>query len=194
MSDELVLGLPTARLHELGSFTGFTTDVPLYLPHLFNAKHLSFRLRSECETDPTWLQLIPYVVLRHGRSIFHYTRGGSGGEKRLHAKKSIGIGGHINPVDTVSADPYRAGMARELSEEIHIGGAYTERVQGLLYDPSTSVGSVHLGVVHELILENDDVTPRELSIAECGFAGITELRKDAEQFETWSQLVMLAIV
>jgi predicted NUDIX family phosphoesterase len=190
MSDELVLGLPAARLYELGAFTGFTTDVPRYLPALFDAKYLSFRLRGECETDPTWLQLIPYVVLRHGNSIFHYTRGSKGGEKRLHALKSIGIGGHINPVDTEAADPYRAGMARELAEEIHLGCAYKDSVLGLVYDPSTSVGSVHLGVVHELTLDNDDVTPRELSIAECGFTGIAELRKRAEQFETWSQLVL----
>lgn len=190
MSDELVLGMPAARLYELGAFTGFTTDVARYLPALFDAKHLSFRPRGECETDPTWLQLIPYVVLRHGDRIFHYTRGSKGGEKRLHALKSIGIGGHINPVDTEATDPYRAGMARELAEEIHIGCAYTEQVLGLVYDPSTPVGSVHLGVVHILNLENDDVTPRELNIAECAFAGITKLKRDAAQFETWSQLVL----
>ncbi len=190
MSDELVLGLPAARLQELGAFTGFTTDVSRYLPGLFDAQHLSFRSRSECETDPTWLQLIPYVVLRHNDRLFHYTRGSKGGEKRLHALKSIGIGGHINPVDTEAADPYRAGMARELAEEIHLGCAYTESVLGLVYEPSTSVGSVHLGVVHVLSLDNDDVTPRELSIAECGFTGIAELRREAAQFETWSQLVL----
>jgi predicted NUDIX family phosphoesterase len=190
MSDELVLGLPTARLHELGAFTGFTTDVPRYLPALLDPKHLSFRSRGECESDSTWLQLIPYVVLRHNGRIFHYTRGSKGGEKRLHALKSIGIGGHINPVDTEAADPYRAGMARELAEEIHLGCAYTESVLGLVYDPSTSVGSVHLGVVHVFHLDNDDVTPRELSIAACGFAGIAELRHDAAKFETWSQSVL----
>ena len=190
MSDELVLGLPAARLQELGAFTGFTSDVPRYLPDLFDAQHLSFRPRSECETDPTWLQLIPYVVLRYNNRLFHYTRGSKGGEKRLHALKSIGIGGHINPVDTEAADPYCAGMARELAEEIHIGCVYSESVLGLVYDPSTTVGSVHLGVVHVLALDNDDVKPREVSIVECGFAGIADLRRDEAQFETWSQLVL----
>ncbi len=190
MSNELVLGLPAARLHELGTFTGFTTDVPRYLPDLFDVRHLSFRRRSECETDPTWLQLIPYLLLRHHDRIFHYTRGSKGGEKRLHALESIGIGGHINPVDTEANDPYRAGMARELAEEIHLGCAYMEKVLGLVYDPSTPVGSVHLGIVHVLSLDNDDVTPRETTIAACGFALITELRKKAAQFETWSQLVL----
>lgn len=190
MNDELVLGLPAARLTQLGPFTGLTLDVPRYLPALLDAAHLSFRPRGDCETDPTWLQLIPYIVLQHHDQIFYYTRGSKGGEKRLHALKSIGIGGHINPVDTEAADPYRAGMARELAEEIHVGCAFNDCVLGLVYDPSTSVGSVHLGVVHVLTLDNEDVTPRELSIAECGFAKIAELRKDAAQFETWSQLVL----
>jgi predicted NUDIX family phosphoesterase len=193
MSDELVLGLPAARLRELGTFTGFTTDTPRYLPALFDAKHLSFRPRGDCETDPTWLQLIPYVVLQSGDRIFHYTRGSKGGEKRLHALKSIGIGGHINPVDTEAADPYRAGLARELAEEIHLGCAYIERVLGLVYDPSTPVGSVHLGVVHLLTLENDDITPRDQSLAACGLARHADLKRDAAQFETWSQLVLAAL-
>jgi predicted NUDIX family phosphoesterase len=190
MSDELVLGLSLARLNELGPFTGFSTKIHHYLPALLDPRFLSFRPRSECETDRTWLQLIPYVVLRHNHCVFHYTRGSKGGEKRLHALTSIGIGGHINPVDTAAADPYRAGMERELAEEIHLGCAYTEDILGLVYDPSTPVGSVHLGVVHVLQLVNDDVTPRELSITDCGFAAIDELKWNVAQFETWSQFAL----
>ena len=40
-----------------------------------------------------------YSIFRHGARYLCYQRGGKSGEKRLAAKRSIGIGGHINPHD-----------------------------------------------------------------------------------------------
>lgn len=190
LNHERVLVTPAARLHELGYFTGLTENVERYLPALLNPRYLSFRLRSEMEVDPTWLQLIPYLVLRHAGRIFQYTRGRAGGEKRLHALKSIGIGGHINPTDLNESDPYRAGMNRELHEEVKLESTFSERIIGLVHDPSTPVGQVHLGVVHVLTLENPKVSPREAAIATCGFTEVEELRGQIEAFETWSQFVL----
>ena len=141
------------------------------------------------ETDPSWLQLIPYLVLRHRDRVFHYTRGQSGGEKRLHARRSIGIGGHINPCD-VGADPYRAGMLRELEEEVVLNGTFRDEVFGFVHDPSTPVGQVHFGVVHLVALASEDVTARDPAITSCGFATAMELLADLNSFETWSQLVL----
>lgn len=191
---EQILVMPAERLRELGHFTGFTMEVERYLPALLDHRHLSFQPRPQMETDPTWLQLIPYLVLQHDGQVFHYTRGQSGGEKRLHALKSIGIGGHINPVDSTSDDPYRAGMLRELEEEVVNVGPYTERILGLVHDPSTPVGQVHLGIVHVLKLQQRTVRPREASLAECGFASVPELMRQADQFETWSQFALRALL
>lgn len=190
MIEEHVLVTPAARLQSLGYFTGLTTDIERYLPALLNADHLSFHPRSEIESDPSWLQLIPYIVLEHAGRLFCYTRGKSGGEKRLHALKSIGIGGHINPVDFKERDPYRAGMMRELAEEVDLRSPFTERILGLVHDPSTPVGQVHLGVVHVLKLERPDVMPREDAVGECGFAYRDQLIEQVSAFETWSQFVL----
>jgi len=191
---EQILVMPAQRLHELGYFAGFTMEVERYLPALLDHRHLSFQPRPDMETDPTWLQLIPYMVLQHDGEVFHYTRGKSGGEKRLHALKSIGIGGHINPVDSHSDDPYRAGMMRELEEEVANVGPFTECVLGLVHDPSTPVGQVHLGVVHLLRIRNRTVQPRESGIDLCGFAPVHELVQIADQFETWSQFALRALL
>lgn len=193
MSDEHILVMPAQRLHELGYFTGFTVEVERYLPALLNREHLTFRSRREMETDPTWLQLIPYMVLQYEGNVFHYKRGSSGGEKRLHALKSIGIGGHINPVDDEACDPYRAGMMRELEEEVQNVGEFSDHILGLVHDPSTPVGQVHLGVVHVLKLESRRVKPRESGLIECGFAPVPELLQQSDQFETWSRLVLQAL-
>lgn len=61
--------------------------------------------RSHCETNPTYLQIIPYVILlSEDNEIFIYKRGQKGNEERLHQLFSMGLGGHIE-IDTPS-EPY----------------------------------------------------------------------------------------
>src|SRR4051812_37266048 len=187
-TDEHVLVIPAAALDRLGPVRGLRTDLGGRLADLLGPAHVTFRPRAAVETDPAFKQLIPYVVLRHGGDLFHYTRGVGGGEARLRAMRSIGVGGHISAADAAgAADPYRAGMLRELAEEVDVGSPFAERVLGLVYDPSTPVGEVHLGVVHLLTLDRPAVRPREADIAAAGFAPLAELWDQRAAFETWSQ-------
>src|SRR5262245_32273807 len=175
-SAERVLGLPTERLRAAGRFQGFRPFDARLFQFLLDPGHLEYRPRGRAETDPLFKQLIPYVVLRCGERLFQYTRGQSGNEARLRAKRSIGIGGHISAdEDSHHADPYRAGMQRELAEEVEIRCRYREQMFGLINDDATPVGEVHLGVVHLLDLESPHVNPRELEIADAGFAPVREL-------------------
>src|SRR4029079_10871907 len=145
-SAERVLGLPTERLRRAGMFQGFRPFDQRLFQFLLEPAFLEYRPRGQAETDPTFKQLIPYLVLRCGERYFHYTRGQSGAEARLRAKRSIGIGGHISADEYSSqADPYRAGMLRELREEIDIQTFFHERPFGLINDDATPVGEVHLG-------------------------------------------------
>jgi predicted NUDIX family phosphoesterase len=194
-SAERVLGLPTERLRLAGTFQGFRPFDEKLFEFLLQPAFLEYRPRGQAETDPTFKQLIPYMVLRCGDQFFHYTRGQSGAEARLRAKRSIGIGGHISAdEDSAQADPYRAGMLRELREEIDIQTFFHERPFGLINDDATPVGEVHLGVVHLLDLGEPRVTPREAGIAGAGFAPLRELLARAEEFESWSRLVMEALL
>lgn len=190
---EQVLVIPAATVAELGAFTGLRRDASM-LPRLLESPHLQFRPRSVVETDPSFKQLIPYLVFRCHDRLFHYTRGASGTEARLRALRSVGVGGHINPIDAGSADPYRAGLLRELDEEVILDSPFRETVLGLIYDPGTPVGEVHLGVVHVLDLERPAVRPREMALTDAGFAPIHELHSDRGRFESWSQFVLDAIV
>src|SRR5207244_13475017 len=132
---------------------------------------LSYRARSEVETDPSFKQLIPYVVLRWGDQVFHYTRGQRGTEARLRALRSVGVGGHISADDsTLFGDPYREGMLREITEEVLIETDYAERCVGLINDDSNPVGQVHLGIVHVLELGEPRVRRRESALTRSGFA------------------------
>ncbi|MFY8269399.1 MAG: hypothetical protein ACOVLK_08370, partial [Terrimicrobiaceae bacterium] len=110
---------------------------------------------------------------------------------------SIGIGGHVNDTDEslphLDQSTYQNAVRREIREELRLGGGFTERAVALINDDSTEVGSVHLGVVHLVELENDSVTAGEKAIAELGFATLAELLARRESFETWSQIVLDAL-
>lgn len=201
VAEERVLVLPTSEFHELGHFQGFSPDLNTYLPALLESQNLSYRPRSEMEQDPSFKQLIPYMVFRYTDDdgvpcLFQYTRGGGQGEKRLHAKRSVGIGGHISTDDADAgsiADVYRVGMQRELAEEVALETAYTEECVGLINDDETPVGEVHLGVVHLFDLAEPLVQPRETEILSAGFRPIAELLNELDEFESWSQIVVRAL-
>jgi predicted NUDIX family phosphoesterase len=194
-TDERVLVIPTARFHAAGLFQGFRPADETFRAAILDPTSFSFRPRSEVETDPGFKQLIPYILLRCGESLFHYRRGSGGGEKRLAAKRSIGIGGHISEADAAGeGDLYRNGMQRELTEEIALDTPFTERLLGFINDDSSLVGSVHLGIVHLFELQEPRATPREAAIAEAGFAPLDVLLADKESFETWSQFALEAIM
>ena len=190
-SDERVLVAPTALFHEIGVFHGFTPRVEEYLTRLLDSKNLSYRTRAEVETDPSFKQIIPYVVLRCSGQIFHYTRGKRATESRLQALRSIGVGGHISADDATLFDsPYREAMFREVAEEVRLETDYTERCVGLINDDSTPVGQVHLGIVHVFELQQPKVERREQALTRAGFASVAELRAQREEFETWSQFLL----
>jgi predicted NUDIX family phosphoesterase len=197
---EHVLVVPTARFREIGYFQGFCHEPERFLSELLDPAHTSYRPRPEMERDPSFKQLIPYVILayrdpRGARLVFRYTRGKGQGEGRLHAKRSIGIGGHISTLDagSTSAQAYDEGLRRELAEEVVIDSPYTERCVGLINDDQSEVGKVHLGVVHLFELERPAVEPNESEMIDCGFSPVAELLADSSGFETWSQICLRAL-
>ncbi len=192
MKEEMVLTVSRAHFDALGAFQGLCFDVDRYLPALLDRRHNGFLPRARAEADPAFKQLIPYVLLVHGGRVLHYVRGRKGGESRLHARGSIGVGGHLNDADETlfswDADAYRAGVAREVAEELVLQTAYRERVAALLNDDANEVGRVHLGVVHVFELETDRVAARESAITRMEFLPPEGLRARRGDLETWSQL------
>jgi predicted NUDIX family phosphoesterase len=194
LSEEHVLVIPESRLSLLGDFSGFRPFHQPDLDALLNPEFMEFRPRSTVEEDPTFKQLIPYAILQAEvdgvKKIFQYTRGKGQGEKRLHAKLSIGIGGHISSEDADSNDLYRSGMMRELTEETIIEAPYEEQLVGFIYDDTSAVGRVHLGVVHLLTLQSPAARAREAELVDSGFEAIDVIKSNIDRFEVWSQLCL----
>jgi predicted NUDIX family phosphoesterase len=196
-NEEHVLVTPRSAFEGLGGFHGFCNQAERYLPTLLAQENLQFLARSLAEGDPSFKQLIPYAVITHGNEILRYFRGSSSGEKRLVAKASIGVGGHINREDQelAAATPqgpgfYRNAVERELREELHLRGSFADRIVGMLNDDSNDVGRVHLGIVHLVEISDSDVHAAESALTGLEFLSIERLREERERLETWSQIVV----
>ncbi len=190
---EEVLVVPRALLDEIGAFEGIrTAELDAAIERLLDPANHFFMDRATAENDRSHKQLIPYCIFRCGDRILHYTRGKAGGESRLHAKISVGVGGHVNPIDTgggrTGAAAYHAAVTREIEEELDLCEAHEHRIIALLNDESNTVGQVHLGIVHLIDLKHDTVVSREDALTDLGFTPLSELNGAwFERLETWSQ-------
>jgi predicted NUDIX family phosphoesterase len=156
--------------------------------------------RDICETDPTLLQLIPYVTVINNGMVGVYKRGKSGGEERLHGNYSIGLGGHIDTTPISSLGEHIVSeAARELYEELGFPIEFTKSKleealdeSKLIYSTVDEVSRVHLGlsliidvtghppinVEHDVITEFEWIDKYTL-----------EEYKDSDKLELWSSLV-----
>jgi len=191
---ENVLVIRRSLFDELGSFQGLKFAPEKYLKAILSRGSNFFISRSEAETNPAYKQIIPYALIAFEKTVLHYVRGKKAGEQRLVAKGSIGIGGHMNETDeslfAMDEQAYRAGVEREVNEEVKINTSFEDRIVALLNDDSTEVGRVHLGIVHIFKLKEPKVQKREAMITGLTFLTKEELLARCESLEGWSQICL----
>jgi predicted NUDIX family phosphoesterase len=192
--EENILVIRRSLFDQLGAFQGLNFEPRKYLDAILSRGNNFFLRRSLAEKDPGHKQIIPYVLLAHGDRVLFYVRGKKAGEQRLVAKGSIGIGGHMNESDeslfALDEAAYRAGVEREVAEEIKIETKFDDRVVALLNDDSNEVGQVHLGIVHVFRLAEPKVKKNEAMITELAFLSREELLARRDSLETWSQICL----
>jgi predicted NUDIX family phosphoesterase len=185
------------------------------------AEEATFRPRDgehSCERNESLLQIIPYVVVfRHDADlqaqVLTYSRQPEIDEQRLSGKRSIGIGGHIEPIDfgitplgtepeimlaelaTFNPDVFwalcRMAALREISEELGIT-ADDDNLQchTVIYDHTQPVGRVHLGVVCTYYHEHDVHFPNNSELHSARFEPLKSLDKHDAAYENWSQMTI----
>jgi predicted NUDIX family phosphoesterase len=181
---ERVLVIPRAVVMADPGWLGVTGDGLDDFAELV-AREGRFEDRAAMESDRSFKQVIPYLVLRDGPRYFLMRRTRAGGDVRLHDRWSIGIGGHLNPGDGDLA----GGLRREWAEEIAADVEPDFRLVGLLNDDSTEVGSVHLGAVYVADAAGRPVGIRETDKLEGAFARVDAVAAVRDSLETWSALV-----
>jgi predicted NUDIX family phosphoesterase len=148
-----------------------------------------FMPRAEVEDDPSYQQIIPYLVFRHGGRYLLTRRLKASSEKRLRQLYSLGVGGHINPGDLEHGDPIADGLKREWEEEVEYAGAFEATLLGLINDDSSPVSRVHLGVVFLIDGDSPDIRIRETDKLSGELLTLDEMRIYYLAMESWSQVV-----
>ena len=152
-----------------------------------------FKPRSSVETDPSFKQIIPYIIIQTAdrKLTAAYLRNGS--EQRLHDLWSIGIGGHINSRDCQTPSTFEqalaTGMTRELDEElVKRPDNELPGFCGIINEEETPVGSVHLGAVFTLRTRN----PKDFSPGPelMDFTWKPTQTLSALNLELWSRLAL----
>ena len=184
MSDELVYVVPRAAVPDAADWYGTRTDG---LDDFVRALERDGRYepRGVMERDPTFKQIIPYLVLRDRSRYFLMQRTTAGRDERLHGLYSIGVGGHLNPGD----GGLLGGLEREWHEEVVADFVPAFRLVALLNDDTTDVGAVHLGAVYVADAEGRPVAIRETDKLTGGFADPADVAAVTDRMETWSRLV-----
>lgn len=197
LQEEQVLVIERKTIEQVGMFQGLNFDIEQYLKKIFVPGVPRFMPRAQAEENPAYKQLIPYVLMTCDGKLLTYVRGKRAGETRLVGNRSIGIGGHINPIDADNSslfaylyDNYLNAVQREVSEEVSVEANHTDRVVALLNDDSKEVGQVHLGIVHLWTLDAPNVVRREQMITQMSFMSLPELQQLRDTMETWSQLCL----
>jgi predicted NUDIX family phosphoesterase len=194
--EENVLVIRRSLFDQLGSFHGLNFELQKYLDAFLSRGNNFFLPRAEAETNSAYKQIIPYALIAFHNKVAYYVRGKKAGEQRLVAKGSIGIGGHMaEDADrflwhSTDEETYRAGVEREVNEEIKIDSSFEDRIVALLNDDTTEVGRVHLGIVHVFKLAEPKVEKREAMITGLAFLSKEELLARRETMETWSQICL----
>lgn len=170
----------------------------LPIPAGFFSGPVMLRGRKEaecCENDPSWKQLLPYVVAVDERGLIYcYTRGKGGAEGRLHGNISVGLGGHVDVAPAVGESleaVLKAEANRELAEEANLPPADFD-FEGLICDPTNSVGMVHIGLlaVRRITADEKAAMMGEDDIVEKGeFVSLDYLlhSENFKRLENWSK-------
>jgi predicted NUDIX family phosphoesterase len=142
--------------------------------------------RDKAEQDATYKQIVSYIMCVHRGNIFLMQRNAHIHESTLANKYSIGIGGHLNPHDI--ARSINLWGIREFCEEVIYHGSYSLKPYAFINDNSNAIGSLHLGLVHIMQVEDEHITIKS-EFRKGSFVKIEEIAFYYNNLESWSQLL-----
>jgi predicted NUDIX family phosphoesterase len=149
--------------------------------------------RKDAEQDESLIQLVSVFIVRFNGMYLTHKRAKRLPEKRLHDYYSVMLGGHLTPEDYLPM-ALELDTMRELREELIL--SYDPKVQflGVIYDSSTEVSKLHLGLIFKAELSSE-----VYEIGERGFLidskleTLEEMYKRIDEFENWSQLLIRSL-
>ena len=191
--DELVFAFPTDGFWKLMTYKkkGLIRGNSEVLKKI--VQNGLFLRRSELEEDPSFKQIIPYAIISIEESFYLFRRTSGQTEKRLHNKFSLGVGGHMNPDDSMEPkEQYLIDeLKRELYEEVKLlNGSLIEDIEfiGFINDDTIPVGRVHIGLLYIIHVSNKDVYINETDKMTADWIEKSNLAEFYRGMETWTKI------
>jgi len=195
--DEQILVVKSEILFNKEKWQGLKTDNLDYYVDLIK-KNYEFKRRGDMENDPSFQQIIPYIIFcAKGASAsggndkyFIYKYLSKAGEQRLKNDYIIGVGGHINKEDVDgNNNVLEAGMNREWNEEVDYKGKLEKKLIGILNDDRRPVEAVHLGLVYLFKGDSPDISVKETDKLKGELISLKDLGEKVEGTEGWAPLI-----
>lgn len=161
--DEQILVVKSDILFKKGKWQGLRTNNLDYYVDLIKNNY-EFKRRGDTEEDPSYQQIIPYILFSCGNKFFAYKYIKNAGEQRLiNHDYQLGVGGHINEEDIAKrGDVLDQGMMREWEEEVDFNGKLlSKKLIGLIKDDSRMVEQVHLGLLYHFVGDSENIQVKE---------------------------------
>ncbi len=188
--NEKVLVVPRNIIFKEGSWRGVKIENLDYYLDLIRSNY-QFKKRGEVEKNPSFQQIIPYILFSFKDKFFLYKYIKGAGEKRLINNYQLGVGGHINLIDAKEKEGIleRAAM-REWNEEINYkGDILSKKLIGILNDDTRPVEKVHIGLIYHFIGDSPEISVKETNNMKGELVDLKELRRRVENTGGWAPIV-----
>lgn len=198
MVRQRVLTIPADDVAELYEGAAFYSD-PRHIDIARKAvEGGSFVDRDAAEDNHDVKQIVACAIVRSDRRILCLQRSGKSDRRSLRLRHTLILGGHVDESDAGKPSILERCVVRELSEELGITVTRPLQVIGVVADPVTLVGSLHLGFVFEVWLSRQyvELSP-DLDTAEfvhkgqrraIEFLPFSDVKKYAGRLDPWSKL------
>lgn len=188
-NDEQILVVKADIIFQKEKWQGLKKDNLNYYVNLIK-NNCEFKRRGDVEEDPTYQQIIPYILFNFQNKYFLYNYLAKAGEQRLRNDPILGVGGHINKEDVKDGgDVLEAGMTREWEEEVAFNGELDKKLIGILNDSRRPVEAVHLGMIYVFTGDGPNLVVRESDKMAGELVGLKDLGQKLINTEGWAPLI-----
>jgi predicted NUDIX family phosphoesterase len=190
--EQKILCIKSDILFEKGKWNGLKTDDLDYYYNLLLEKS-EFQIRGPLETDLSYKQIIPQVIIRFQDKYFLHKQV-KGTEARLQEMFPLPLGGHVEEFDleTKENDLIQDALEREVNEEVEINANITKKeFLGLVYlEDENPVNHVHIGIFYIFDVDSDNVHIKESELENVGFVSKAFLEENIDKLTYWSRIIL----
>jgi len=184
--DEQILVIPRNVFFEKGDWQGIKKNNLNYYLELIQGNSF-FKRRGDVEKDPSYLQIIPYIVFSFKDKFFLYKYIQGAGEKRLIDRYQLAVGGHIDLVDGKNLE---IAALREWSEEVYFEGKIIDKkLIGFLNDDTHIVEKVHLGMIYHFIGDSDKISVKEIDKLKGRMVQKEKIAEYIKKRDIWASII-----